>query len=147
MVTGLHDLGQPAPRRRRRRVGRGPGSGRGKTSGRGQKGQGARSGGTKGSAFEGGQSPFVSRVPIRGFNNKRFASEYAIVNVGDLARVEGDTITPEALMEAGLVKKMKDGIKILGDGELERALLVKAHRFSKEAQRKIEAAGGRIEVI
>ncbi|MBT9258979.1 MAG: 50S ribosomal protein L15 [Clostridiales bacterium] len=147
MVTGLHDLGLPVPRRRRKRVGRGPGSGRGKTSGRGTKGQGARSGGTKGAPFEGGQSPFISRVPIRGFNNKKFAKEYAIVNVGDLARVEGDVVTPETLVAAGLVKKMKDGIKILGDGEVHRAFVVKAHRFSKEAQRKIEAAGGRIEVI
>lgn len=145
----LHEL-KPAPgsRRSRRRVGRGDGSGRGKTSGRGQKGQGARSGGKKGPAFEGGQTPIHMRLPKRGFNNKVFRTEYATVNVSALTRFDaGSTVTPESLLEIGLVKKAKDGVKILGGGEVDRALTVKAHAFSEAAVAKIEAAGGKAEVI
>lgn len=149
MELQLHDL-KPAPgaRRARRRVGRGIGSGLGKTSGRGQKGQKARSGGGKGPYFEGGQMPLQRRLPKRGFNNARFAKEFAVVNVADLARFEaGTTVTPELLKETGLVGRIKDGVKILGDGELTAALTVQAHAFSKSAVEKIEAAGGKAEVI
>lgn len=145
----LHEL-KPAPgsRKARRRVGRGIGSGLGKTSGRGHKGQGARAGGGKGPGFEGGQTPIYMRLPRRGFNNKAFAVRYAVVNVGRLAQFEkGETVTPERLVEAGIVKDLKDGVKILGDGELGVALTVRAHRFSKSAIKKIEAAGGKAEVI
>lgn len=145
----LHEL-QPAPgsRRARRRVGRGIGSGIGKTSRRGQKGQGARSGRRPGPGFEGGQMPIHMRLPKRGFNNAAFATEYVVVNVSSLAKFEkGETVTPERLVEAGILKSTKDGVKILGDGELGVALTVKAHRFSKSAIEKIEAAGGKAEVI
>ena len=145
----LHELkAAPGSRKEKRRVGRGIGSGLGKTSGRGHKGQGARSGGTKGPAFEGGQLPIHMRLPKRGFNNAEFHKEYAIVNVKDLSRFEaGSTVTPESLLEAGVIRKMKVGVKILGDGELNVALTVKAHRFSESAVKKIEAAGGKAEVI
>lgn len=145
----LHEL-KPAPgsKKSRRRVGRGIGSGLGKTSGRGHKGQGARSGGTKGPAFEGGQTPIHMRLPRRGFSNAAFAKEYAVVNVESLARFSpGEVVTPERLMEVGLVKSLRDGVKILGDGELNIPLTVRAHRFSKSAIAKIEAAGGKAEVI
>src|SRR5690606_30870977 len=145
----LHEL-KPAPggRKARRRVGRGIGSGLGKPSGRGHRGQGARAGGGKGPGFEGGQTPIYMRLPRRGFNNKAFAVRYAVVNVGRLAQFEkGETVTPERLVEAGIVKDLKDGVKILGDGELGVALTVRAHRFSKSAIEKIEAAGGKAEVI
>lgn len=133
----------------RKRVGRGTSSGLGKTSGRGHKGQNARSGGGVRPGFEGGQMPLIRRVPKRGFTNI-FAKKYAILNVEDLNRFDDNTvITPELLIETGLVKgKTKiDGIKILGDGELEKKLTVKAHKFSKSAIEKIEAAGGKAEVI
>jgi len=145
----LHEL-KPAPgsRKTRHRVGRGIGSGMGKTSRRGQKGQGARSGGTKGPGFEGGQMPIHMRLPKRGFNNAAFATEYAVVNVGSLGRfAPGETVTPERLVEAGLVKSLRDGVKVLGGGDLAVALTVRAHRFSKSAVEKIEAAGGKAEVI
>lgn len=129
-------------------MGRGIGSGLGKTSGRGQKGQLARSGGGKGPYFEGGQMPLQRRLPKRGFNNARFAKEYAVVNVRDLARFEsGSVVTPETLKEAGLIGRMKDGVKVLGDGELSVALTVRAHAFSQAAVEKIQAAGGKAEVI
>ncbi len=133
----------------RKRVGRGTSSGLGKTSGRGHKGQNARSGGGVRPGFEGGQMPLIRRVPKRGFTNI-FAKKYAILNVEDLNRFDDNTvITPELLIETGLVKgKTKiDGVKILGDGELEKKLTVKAHKFSKSAIEKIEAAGGKAEVI
>lgn len=144
----IHDLQPPeGSRRRPKRVGRGTGSGHGKTSGRGQKGQGARSGGTKGAAFEGGQMPLVRRVPKRGFKNP-FRKEFEEVKLEALNRFEqGTRVTPEVLREAGLVKKMRDGIKILGNGELNVALEVSAHRFTRSARAKIEAAGGKVEVI
>lgn len=144
----LHEL-KPAPgsRPKAKRLGRGIASTLGKTSGRGQKGQGSRSGGTKGPAFEGGQTPIQRRLPKRGFNNKRFAEVRAEVNVGWLNRFEaGSVVTPESLREAGLIGK-SDAVKVLGDGDLDRALTIRAHRFSKSAAAKIEAAGGRAEVI
>ncbi|MBE3591303.1 MAG: 50S ribosomal protein L15 [Firmicutes bacterium] len=148
MATGLHNLGDGLAHKRRKRVGRGIGSGHGKTSGRGHKGQLARSGGGKGPGFEGGQTPLVGRVPIRGFNNKRFALKFACVNVRDLNRfAPGSTVTPEDLKQAGILKKLGDGVKVLGEGELDRPLTVRAHRFSKAALEKIQAAGGKAEVI
>lgn len=133
----------------RKRVGRGAGSGLGKTSGRGQKGQKARSGGGVRPGFEGGQMPLFRRMPKRGFTNI-FAKEYAIVNVEDLDIFDENTVvTPELLMETGVAKGRNDidGIKILGNGELNKKLTVKAHKFSKSAIEKIEAAGGKVEVI
>ena len=128
------------------RRGRGHGSGNGKTAGKGHKGQKARSGATR-PGFEGGQMPLYRRLPKRGFNNK-WAKEYATVNVGDLNRFEANTeVTPELLREVGLVKQVIDGVKILGDGELDRALTVKAVKFTKTAAEKINAAGGKAEVI
>lgn len=132
----------------RKRVGRGAGSGLGKTSGRGHKGQNARSGGGVNPVFEGGQLPLFRRIPKRGFSNARFRVEYATVNVSDLNIFEDDKIvTPELLREAGLVKKQLNGVKILGNGKLEKKLTVKAHKFSESAIQKIEAVGGKIEVI
>ncbi|NLX61425.1 MAG: 50S ribosomal protein L15 [Tissierellia bacterium] len=133
----------------RKRVGRGTGSGLGKTSGRGHKGQKARSGGGVRPGFEGGQMPLYRRLPKRGFTNI-FAKEYAILNVEDLNRFDDNTeVTPELLIETGVINPRKDidGIKILGNGELSKKLTVKAHKFSKQAIEKIEAAGGKVEVI
>ncbi|HEY8414919.1 MAG TPA: 50S ribosomal protein L15 [Thermaerobacter sp.] len=148
-MAGLHEL-RPAPgaRRRRKRVGRGIGSGHGKTAGRGTKGQKARSGGAKGPGFEGGQMPLQRRIPKRGFTNAPFRKEYAVVNVEALNRFEpGTEVTPELLVERGLVRDLRDGVKILGDGELRVALTVRAHKFSESARAKIEQAGGKVEVI
>lgn len=144
----LHELkANEGSRKSRKRVGRGTGSGTGKTSGRGHKGQNARSGGGKKPGFEGGQTPLFMRLPKRGFTNYTRV-EYAIVNVEDLNKFrKGSIITPERLKEAGLIKKMKDGVKILGNGELKKNFTVKAHKFSKSAVEAIEAAGGKIEVI
>ncbi|MDH7497081.1 MAG: 50S ribosomal protein L15 [Syntrophomonadaceae bacterium] len=144
----LHEI-HPAPgsATRRKRVGRGMGSGHGKTSTRGHKGQWARSGGGVRLGFEGGQMPLQRRLPKRGFTNI-FKKEYAIVNVRDLNCFEdGTVVTPELLMAQGLVKKFKDGIKILGDGDLEKNLTVQAHKVSRQAEEKITARGGRVEVI
>lgn len=144
----LHTL-QPAEgsRKKRNRVGRGQGSGNGKTSGRGHKGQKARSGGGVRLGFEGGQNPLFRRLPKRGFNNIN-RKEHAIVNVETLNRFEdGTTVTPALLVEAGIVKKELAGIKILGEGQLERKLTVQAAKFSKGAEEVITAAGGSIEVI
>jgi len=145
----LHDL-KPAEgsTKKRKRVGRGIGSGHGKTSGRGHKGQKARSGGGVRPGFEGGQMPLTRRIPKRGFTNI-FKKEYAIVNVGTLEeRFEDRTeITPEVLIDNGIIKDIKDGVKILGDGELTKKFTVKAHKFSKSALKKIQAVGGKAEVI
>jgi large subunit ribosomal protein L15 len=144
----LQDL-KPAQgsRRRNKRVGRGIGSGHGKTSCKGHKGQKARSGGTKGPGFEGGQMPLQRRLPKRGFKN-RFQIVYAVVNLGDIGKLDDvDTITPETLIERGIVKNPKNGIKILGDGEITRPLIIKADAFSASALAKISAAGGKAEVI
>ena len=144
----LHELkASVGSRHVRHRLGRGSGSGNGKTSGRGQKGQKARSGGKVRLGFEGGQTPLYRRIPKRGFTNIN-RKEYAIVNIDDLNVFEdGAEVTPEALVEAGLVKNTKKAIKVLGAGELERKLTVKAAKFSATAKEAIEAAGGTIEVI
>lgn len=129
------------------RKGRGVGSGKGKTAGRGHKGQKARSGGGVRPGFEGGQMPLTRRLPKRGFTNI-FAKVYSIVNLKDLEVFEPDTtVTPELLMEYGIIKKLNDGVKVLGEGELTKKLTVQAHKFSKSAQEKIEALGGKAEVI
>lgn len=145
----LHEL-QPAAgsKKARTRVGRGLGSGLGKTSGCGQKGQNSRSGGGVRSGFEGGQMPLYRRLPKRGFNNV-FAKQYAEVNVEQLNRFEdGATVDPVALIEAGILKNVRDGIRILGNGTLEtKNLTVIANGFTKSAEEKITAAGGKVEVI
>ena len=134
-------------KKKAKRVGRGPGSGSGKTAGKGHKGQKARSGGVKGAGFEGGQMPLQRRIPKRGFTNI-FRKEYSVVNLQDLeVMAGGDPITPEMLMQNGLIKDMKTGVKVLGMGELKSKLTVRAHKFSKSAVEKIQAAGGKVEVI
>ncbi|HEV2201027.1 MAG TPA: 50S ribosomal protein L15 [Bryobacteraceae bacterium] len=130
----------------RKRIGRGMGSGMGKTSTRGHKGQGSRSGSSLMRGFEGGQMPLHRRLPKRGFTNI-FRRQYAIVNVGALEALPGDTFSPESLMEAGVIRKLKHGLKILGAGELTRTIAVKANLFTKSALEKIQAAGGTAEVI
>jgi len=144
----LHEL-KPAAgsRQARTRVGRGIGSGLGKTSGRGQKGQKARSGGGVRPGFEGGQMPLYRRLPKRGFTNI-FKKELVNINLDVLNSFEnGTVVTPELLVEKGIIKNLKDGLKVLGNGSLEKALTVKAHGFSKAAAEKIEKAGGKAEVI
>ena len=144
----LHEL-KPAEgsRKERKRVGRGTSSGWGKTSGRGHKGQKARSGGGVRPGFEGGQNPLYRRLPKRGFTNPN-RKEYALVNLDTLNRFEANAeITPELLLETGVISNLKDGVKILGNGELTVALTVKAYKFSQTAVEKIEAAGGKTEVI
>ena len=137
----------PGSKKNRKRVGRGPGSGRGKTCGRGQKGQKSRSGGNIPVWFEGGQMPIARRLPKRGFYN-RFATRLAEVNVGSLTKFDADsTIGLAQLLEAGLVKQPGDGVKLLGNGEIDRALTVQVNRISKGARAKIEAAGGTVELI
>lgn len=134
-------------RKRKKRVGRGPGSGHGKTSCRGHKGQKSRSGGSIRPGFEGGQMPIHRRLPKRGFTNI-FKKEYVLVNVKDLERFDADsTLDIDALKDAGLVKDVKDGVKLLGDGAISRPLIVKVHKVSKVAREKIEAAGGKVEMI
>ncbi len=147
----LHDL-KPAPgsNKRKKRVGRGMASGKGKTSGRGTKGQKARSGGGKGPYFEGGQLPLVRRLPFRrGFTNIH-RIEYKPVNVGRLQERFGESgqeVTPEVLVSAGIIKRSDKAVAVLGDGDITVALTVKAHRFSKTAKSKIEAAGGTVEIL
>jgi large subunit ribosomal protein L15 len=144
----LHEL-KPSEgsRRERNRVGRGTGSGNGKTSGRGHKGQNSRSGGGVRPGFEGGQNPIFRRLPKRGFTNPN-RKEYSIVNLEQLNRFENGTeVTPELLLETGVVSKLRDGIKVLGEGKLESKVTVKAHKFSSSAKDAIEAAGGKTEVI
>lgn len=144
----LHDL-TPAQgaTKRRKRIGRGPGSGHGKTATKGHKGLLARSGGGKRPGFEGGQMPLVRRLPKFGFTN-RSRTEYAVVNIKSFERwVGNETITPQAMVAAGLVKRKKLPIKVLGHGELKKSLVVQAHKFSRSAEAKIQAAGGRVEVI
>ncbi|SDL83816.1 50S ribosomal protein L15 [Halarsenatibacter silvermanii] len=145
----LHNLSpKEGSKRKKQRVGRGSGSGRGAFCGRGVKGQNARSGGNVHPIFEGGQTRLFRRLPKVGFTNQ-FKRDVSIVNVGQLNRLSSDTeVTPELLEEEGFISKIgKDGVKILGDGELEVALEVKAHDFSESACEKIEAAGGKTEVI
>ncbi len=145
----LHEL-SPAPGSAKQvwRKGRGPGSGNGKTAGRGHKGQNARSGGGVRLGFEGGQLPLYRKLPKRGFNNIRFATQYAIVNIGTLNEkfADGDTVNLETLLDRKIVRKGLDGLKVLGSGELTKKLTVVAAVFSGTAKEKIEAAGGKAEV-
>jgi large subunit ribosomal protein L15 len=144
----LHEL-KPAEgsRKRRKRMGRGIAAGQGKTAGKGCKGQNARSGGGVRPGFEGGQNPIYRRLPKRGFTNFHRV-EYAVVNLVAFERfAEGVTVTPELLLETGVVKNLKGGLKVLGNGELSKKLTVKAHKFSQTASAKIRAAGGVTEVI
>lgn len=144
----LHELNAPAgTSRNRKRRGRGTATGQGKTGGRGMNGQKSRSGGGVRLGFEGGQMPLYRRIPKRGFTNI-FGTTYTTLNIEDLNRFEeGTEVTPAMLVELGVLKQVKDGVKILGDGELKKSLTVKAHKFSKTAVEKIEAAGGKAEVI
>ena len=148
-MAGTVDLSRlkPAPgaRRKPKRIGRGPGSGHGKTATAGNKGQLSRSGRKQYVGFEGGQMPLHRRIPKRGFTNI-FRKVYTVVNVGALQALEGE-ITPDRLLREGIVKKLRDGLKVLGDGELTKAIVVKAHRFSRSAVEKITKAGGRAEVL
>jgi len=144
----LHDL-TPArgAKKRRKRIGRGPGSGHGKTATKGHKGLLARSGGGKRPGFEGGQMPLARRLPKFGFVNPT-RTEYAIVNLKSFEKWVGDgVVTPQAMVDAGLIKRKHRPVKILGNGELKKALVIQAHKFTKSAESKIQAAGGRIEVI
>lgn len=142
----LNDLKPLHPKEKPWRVGRGIGSGNGKTSGRGHKGQLSRSGGGVRVGFEGGQMPLVRRIPKRGFVNI-FKKEYSLVNLKDLEDFEaGTVITPELLRESGKIKKIKDGVKILGDGKITKPLIVRVNAVSQSARAKIEAAGGKVEV-
>lgn len=144
----LHELkaAEGATKARKRR-GRGQGTGQGTTGGRGMNGQNSRSGGGVRLGFEGGQMPLYRRIPKRGFTN-HFAKEYAEINVESLNRFEDGTVVDfDLLLQSGLVKQVKDGVKVLGNGELEKKLTVKAEKFSKSAAEKIEKAGGKVEVI
>ena len=145
----LHELRKnPGATKERRRVGRGMGSGLGKTSGKGEKGQKARSGVSIPATFEGGQLPLYRRLPKRGFSNAPFKIRYATINVSDLNRfADGTEVTPELLRDCGLLKKQYDGVKILGNGTLEKKLTIKANKFSQEAINKIEQSGSTQEVI
>ena len=143
----LSDLQPPkGQNHRRKRVGRGFGSGMGKTATRGENGQKSRAGYSRRPGFEGGQMPLVRRVPKRGFQNI-FRKEFAAVNVGRLDELEGDSFNPEVLQKNGVVKKLGDGLKILGNGELTRPLTGAAHRFSASAKEKIEKAGGTVQIL
>ena len=145
----LHEL-RPNDKafKERKRVGRGPGSGLGKTSGKGHKGQNARSGGGVRHGFEGGQLPLFRRLPKRGFSNAKFKTVYAVINLSDLNKFEdGAIVTPEILKEMGILKNQLNGVKILGNGKLEKKLTVKAHKFSESAKESIEKMGGKAEVI
>ena len=130
----------------RKRVGRGMGSGHGKTSTRGHKGQGSRSGTSNKRGFEGGQMPLKRRVPKRGFTNI-FRKEYAIISLERIAEIGAATINPEMLLKSGVISNLRDGLKVLGDGELKQAVTVSAHKFSESAKEKILKAGGKVEVI
>ncbi len=150
MTMRLNNLSpRPGAKHRKKRVGCGESSGHGKTSGRGGKGQTARSGGSIRLGFEGGQMPLLRRIPKRGFNNKSFATRFATVNVGDLNRLfeDGATVTPETLAERGLTIRKCAGVKVLGDGELSKKLTVKAQAFSATAKEKIGKAGGACEEL
>jgi large subunit ribosomal protein L15 len=147
--VALNDL-KPAKGavRSRKRVGRGPGSGLGKTSGRGEKGQKSRSGYARKVGFEGGQMPLHRRVPKRGFTNARFRRELSYVNVGRLEKFEpGTIVTPEVLLKHGLIRKLREGVKVLAKGTLSKPLTVRAHQFSARAQELIAGAGGKAEVL
>lgn len=145
----LHELSPSNPKKARKRIGRGNGSGTGKTSGKGHNGQKSRAGATIPFAFEGGQMPLIRRVPKRGFSNFDFKKNYVVLNLNRLEAAfnDGDAVTPEILLEKGIVKKLQDGIKILANGELTKKLNVTAHKVSKEAKAKIEAIGGEVNII
>jgi large subunit ribosomal protein L15 len=145
----LHELKPiPGTKTASTRKGRGTGSGNGKTAGKGHKGQNARAGGGVRPGFEGGQMPLYRRIPKRGFNNKNFATVYAEVKISSLDIFENDTVvTTELMIENGLIRKLHDGVSILGNGELTKKLTVQAARFTKTASEKIEAAGGKVEVV
>ena len=145
----LHELNALPEAKSKKRVGRGPGSGMGKTATRGQKGQKSRSGASIAPWFQGGQTPLYRRLPKRGFNNARYSVRYATINLSDLNKFfkDGDVVTPELLKEKGIIKKQLSGVKVLGNGNLEKKLTIKANRFSTAAIAKIEAAGGKTEVI
>lgn len=141
---------QPVPGSKKlpKRKGRGVGTGNGKTAGKGHKGQNARAGGGVRPGFEGGQMPLYRRIPKRGFNNKLFANVFSEVSLSDLNRFDNDTVvTTELLIEQGIIKKVNDGIVILGNGELTKKLTVRAAKFTKSASEKIEAVGGKVEVV
>ena len=145
----LHELNASPEAKTRKRVGRGAGSGLGKTAGRGENGQKSRSGVSIPAWFQGGQTPLYRRVPKRGFSNEKFKTEYATINLSDLNKYfnDGDVVTPELLKEKGIIKKQLCGVKVLGNGELEKKLTIRANRFSSSAVTKIESAGGKAEVI
>ena len=144
----LNELSKSPETKVRKRVGRGQGSGLGKTAGRGENGQKSRSGVSIKPWFEGGQTSLFKRLPKRGFNNAKFRKEYAVINLSDLNRFEdGTEVTPELLIETGIIKKPLAGIKVLANGNLEKKVNVKAHRFSSKAVTKIEEVGGTTEVI
>ena len=143
----LNDLRPPAGQKKlKKRVGRGMGSGTGKTAARGQKGQRSIAGFSQKRGFEGGQMPLHRRLPKRGFTNI-FKKEFAIVNLRSLERLEGDSFSPDRLIELGVIKKVYDGVKVLGNGQLSRPISVAAHQFSRSAVEKIQAAGGTAQVI
>jgi large subunit ribosomal protein L15 len=144
----IHDLSSgDVPRKGRKRVGRGTGSGHGKTSCRGHKGQNSRSGGGVRPGFEGGQMPLQRRLPKRGFANI-FKKEYTLINISNLNRFEPETLLDiEALKHAGMVKSLKEEVKLLGDGEISHPIVIKVHKVSKSARAKIEAAGGKVEIL
>lgn len=137
---------EPGSRKTRKRIGRGPGSGHGKTSCKGHKGQNSRSGGGVKPGFEGGQMPLQRRLPKRGFTNI-FQKKYSIINVGSLEKISESIITPEVLLQEGLIKNTKDMVKILGNGEITKAFTVKAHAFSASAKEKISKAKGKAEQL
>ena len=145
----LENLPKTAELKSKKRVGRGPGSGMGKTSTRGENGQKSRSGASIKPWFQGGQSPLYRRIPKRGFNNARFTTRFATINLGDLNKFfnDGDVVSEEILKERGIIKKRLSGIKILGNGNLDKKLTIKANRFTTSAVSKIEEAGGKAEVI
>lgn len=144
----LNELKPSVPRKARKRVGRGESSGLGKTAGKGSNGQKSRAGGGTKPGFEGGQMPIIRRTPKRGFSNYPFKKEYTIINLDVLNRFEeGTVVTPELLLETGIVSKMLDGLKVLGNGNLEKKISVEAHKVSKSAQKAIEEKGGSVEII
>ena len=146
-MVNLSTVGVPAGQRRpRKRVGRGMGSGHGKTSTRGHKGQMSRAGSGHRRGFEGGQMPLQRRLPKRGFHNI-FKKRYAILNLKQLATLGEATVSPELLLQRGVVKNLRDGLKILGEGELKQAMTVRAHHFSQSAREKIVKAGGTVELL
>lgn len=145
--SGLYNLKMPlGAHKRKKLLGRGPGSGHGKTSTRGSKGQTSRSGRDFYAGFEGGQTPMIRRMPKRGFTSK-FKKEYQIVNLKDLARVKGATVNPDVLQQAGIIKNKDKPVKILGDGEIKQPITIQAHVFSKAAEEKLKNSGSKFEVL